>query len=109
MDRRAAGPGFGWGPVPADLVDRHGVEPVGHRARSPGPERTLALTPILLLLPDGLASSEEALLNLPAAGLLQNSNLGELTEKREHLVRRWTGGWMSHLGRHQHVKRRTAP
>jgi len=37
-------------------------------------------TPILLLLPDGLASSEEALLNLPAAGLLQNSDLGELTD-----------------------------
>ena len=44
------------------------------------------LTPILLLLPDGLASSEEALLNLPAAGLLQNSNLGELTDSVSTLL-----------------------
>ena len=44
------------------------------------------LTPILLLLPDGLASSEEALLNLPAAGLLQNSNLGELTDSVNTLL-----------------------
>ena len=43
-------------------------------------------TPILLLLPDGLASSEEALLNLPAAGLLQNSNLGELTDSVNTLL-----------------------
>ena len=43
-------------------------------------------TPILLLLPDGLASSEEALLNLPAAGLLQDSNLGELTDSVNTLL-----------------------
>ena len=43
------------------------------------------LTPILLLL-HSLASSEEALLNLPAAGLLQNSNLGELTDSVSTLL-----------------------
>ena len=43
-------------------------------------------TPILLLLPDGLASSQEVLLNLPAAGLLQDSNLGELTDSVNTLL-----------------------
>lgn len=36
-------------------------------------------TPLLLLLPDELAIGKDALLSLPAAGLLQNSDLSDLT------------------------------